>query len=738
MKTILIILLLFVFSNAYTQPKSIKPKESKKLNYLGKSNSLKDISPFKSENLFQEKPELDNESGTRIQNSIILKDTVIQNAIYDNESIPIIQNFDGVGSINMPNPDTEGDVGPNHYFQMVKSSFAIWDKQGNILYGPAENKTIWSDFPGPWLDLNWTDPIVVYDPLNDRWLASAMVYDLYNEYYEMIAVSATSNPLGEWYCYYLWFDVMPDYPKFGVWPDGYYLTFNEWHLTQSLTLFTGASIMVFNPEELCNGNPEPTEIYFHFDSPNGSTIIDIASFLPSDLDGEIPPAGTPNYHVCVKDDAWGYPEDRLWIWECHVDWADTSNCHFSEVGILETAPFDSHVFQNAFIHQPGTANRLHSLTHFMMYRLQYRNFENYQVLLCNHTVEVDGDDHGAVRWYELRDEGSGWFIHQQSSFAPDADSRWMGSVAMDADGNIGLGYSVSSDVTYPGIRVSGRRFNDDPGVLTMLESEIVAGAGNQSTNPRWGDYSMMSVDPSDNLTFWYTQEYLPVTGVFVWQTKIASFQLHKNLTMSLDTVQFNTYEDCLNGKTLIVYNDSQFDIEIQDIEQEGIIGGAMWHIDPYNFNFPFQLLKGDSIELQIYIDLPVGKSLNGFISDTLSIFTDYKKHGALILLNEDLITNYENLKPNRPSSILSVFPNPFNSSILISIDIDSNEPVFVDIFNDNLQLVNSLLKGEIINSGFQRIEWSGTNHAGNLVPKGIYLIRLKSAGIEEVKKIIFE
>ncbi len=176
MKTILIILLLFVCSNTYTQPKSIKPKESKKLNYLGKSNSLKDISSFKSENLFQEKPELDNEPGIGIQNSIIQEDTVIQNAIYKNESIPIIQNFDGVGSINMPNPDTEGDVVPNHYFQMVKSSFAIWDKQGNILYGPAENKTIWSDFPGPWLDLNWTDPIVVYDHLNDRWLASAMVY----------------------------------------------------------------------------------------------------------------------------------------------------------------------------------------------------------------------------------------------------------------------------------------------------------------------------------------------------------------------------------------------------------------------------------------------------------------------------------------------------------------------------------------------------------------------------------
>ncbi len=509
------------------------------------------------------------------------------------DSIPILQVFDGVGSYNMPNPDTEGDVGPNHYFQMVKSSFGIWDKQGNLLYGPAENKTIWSDFPGVWHDYNWTDPIVVYDHLNDRWLASAMVYDLYNEYFEMIAVSATPDPLGEWHCYALWFDVMPDYPKFGVWTDGYYMTINEWELSPSTTTFTGASIFVFNPEELIAGITDPTIIYFHFDAPNASSTSDIGSLLPSDLDGPPPPIGTPNYHICVRDDTWGWPEDRIWIWESVVDWNDTSNCHFSEVAVLETEAFDSHFYQHDYIHQPNTSIKLHSLCHFTMYCLKFRNFGDYNSLVFNHTVEVDGNEHAGVRWYELRDEGNGWNIHQQSSFAPDEHSRWMGSIAMDADGNIGLGYSISSDEVYPSIRVTGRRDKDELGTMTLPESEIVAGNGTQGTNQRWGDYSMMTVDPVDDLTFWYTQEYVPTNGIFAWETKIASFQLHKNLTPSHDSLIYDTYDQCLQGQTYTLINESQYDVEIISIEEEAYVGwGTQWRVDPFNFNFPFTLTSG--------------------------------------------------------------------------------------------------------------------------------------------------
>jgi len=684
--------------------------------------------------MYQEKPELEMSIDPSVQSTEIMEDPIVQMEIFGNESIPIINSFDGVGSINRSNPDTDGDVGPNHYFQMVKSSFAIWDKQGTLLYGPAANKTIWSDFPGPWHSLTWTDPIVLYDHLNDRWLASAMVYDLYNEYFEMIAVSATPDPLGEWHCYSLWFDVMPDYPKFGVWSDGYYLTINEWEITLSVNMFVGASILVFNPEELIIGQKDPTVIYFHFDAPNGTTIEDIGSFLPSDLDGPAPPEGTPNYHICVRDNEWGYPEDRLWIWECSVDWNDTSNCHFSEVDVLQTEPFDSQWYQLNFIHQPGTTTKLHSLTHFMMYRLQYRNFGDHQTLVCNHTVEVDGDDHGAVRWYELRNEGSGWFIHQQSSFAPDTDSRWMGSIAMDVDGNIGLGYSVSSDVTYLSIRLSGRRDKDDPGILTMTESEIIFGAGNQENNPRWGDYSMMSVDPVDDLTFWYTQEYLPETGVFVWQTKIASFQLHKNLTFSEDSIVFNTIEECLNGKIFTLYNVTQFDIEIEDIEPNGGLGGAIWYIDPNYFNFPFMLDKGDSIELDIYVDLPV-ESINGFFSDTLNIITDYKQHTIPIYLNEEIITYTNNLNQEY-CSLIHIFPNPFDNSIHVQINLPNEASLKVEICDLSERIIKVLAPPDIYKKSEHMILWDGSDLSGKQVKDGIYLCRVTIDQKVFIRKII--
>ncbi|MCD4789840.1 MAG: T9SS type A sorting domain-containing protein [Bacteroidales bacterium] len=735
MRTFLLIPLIFLTYWSFSQVKSVKPKEFKKLTYLGTTSPLKNIIPLTEKMGDVNKPGFNHNEQTNILSGKIQTDPVKQSEFFSNDSIPVLVNFAGVGSVNMPNPDTEGDVGPNHYFQMVKNSFAIWDKSGNILYGPAENKTIWSEFPGPWHDQGWTDPIVLYDHLNDRWLASVMIYEIDIEYHILIAVSATPDPLGEWHCYALWFDVMPDYPKFGVWPDGYYLTINEYSIVGYWGTFERAGILVFNPEELINGATDPTVIYFYFDSPNNSFTTDIASFQPSDLDGYPPPEGTPNYHICVKDDIWGYEQDRLWIWECVVDWSDTSNCHFSEVTILETEPFDSNYDNMAYIHQPGTSTRLHSLSQFMMYRLQYRNFGEYQTLVCNHTVEVNGNEHAGVRWYELRNEGAGWYIYQQSSLAPDEDSRWMGSIAMDADGNIGLGYSVSGDMTFPSIRITGRRQYDAPGIMTLNETEIMAGSGNQSYNVRWGDYSTMSVDPVDDLTFWYTQEYLPVFGPLVWQTRIASFQLHKNMTFSEDSLVYMTIEDCLTGKTLVLQNESQFDIEIQNIEQEGYIGGALWYIDPFNINFPFQLVKGDSITLQLFIELPVGESINGFLSDTLNIETDYKQYNIPILLNDELITKI-NRYNTESKKIFQIYPNPFDNTIQIQVSLLQESRLKLEICDISERTIKVLISSGLIQAGNHLTSWNGTDGRGVEVENGIYFCKATINNKVFIEKII--
>lgn len=734
--TLILFILLITSLSLFSQQKSIKPSSQKKLNYLGKSQPLKNIKAIGPGTKTIESKKITKVDPFKQLTSVEQIDPVMQSFFGSHDSIKLLQNFDGLHSINMPNPDTEGDVGPNHYFQIVKRLLAIWDKTGNLLYGPVDLSTLWSDFQGPWLDMGWTDPIVLYDHLNDRWLASSMVYEIGVEYYEMIAVSATSDPLGEWHCYSLWFDVMPDYPKFGIWPDGYYLTINEFSIVGSLGIFEGASIFVFNPEELINGITDPTVIYFHFDAPNNSTTVDIASFQPSDLDGDPPPPGTPNYHICVKDDKWGYEQDRIWIWECVVDWADTSNCHFSEVDILETSSFDSNYDNMEFIHQPYTPNRLHSLSHFLMFRLQYRKFEGYQAMVCNHTVDVDESEHAGVRWFELRNEGEGWFINQQSSYAPDENSRWMGSLAMDADGNIGLGYSVSSDQVFPSIRVTGRRFNDVEGIMTLGELEIATGAGNQGWNPRWGDYSMMAVDPVDDLTFWYTQEYLPIPGPLTWQTKIVSFQLHKNATLSKDSLVFITFEDCINGKILTIKNESQFDIEFLDIESEGMLGSAMWQIDPFNFEFPFMLNCGDSIELNLMVLIPLENIHDDFITDTLNIITDYKNYEIPISLNKELLAAINTSDNENDKDIIKVFPNPFNSIIAIELFLKNEANVKLEVFDNNQRKVISLFDKKKLKSGIHKLEWNGKNYFGSLVSKGIYYIHLEIEDKEISKKII--
>jgi hypothetical protein len=229
----------------------------------------------------------------------------------------------------------------------------------------------------------------------------------------------------------------------------------------------------------------------------------------------------------MDDDAWGYSsEDRLQLWRFDVDWVNPAASSFTGPDLMATAPFDSDMcdLSRTCIPQAGTPVRVDAMADRLMYRLQYRNFGTHESLVVNHTVDVDGNDHAGVRWYEIRSPGSSPFIHQQGTFAPDADHRWMASAAMDGAGNIALGYSVSGPSTYPSVRYSGRLAGDPLGVMTMAETEIATGTGAQ-THPsgRWGDYSMMAVDPNDECTFWYTQQYYTTTSQMDWRTKIATF-----------------------------------------------------------------------------------------------------------------------------------------------------------------------------------------------------------------------
>lgn len=725
-------ILLLCAGFGFSQPQTCTPKNDRKLMFLGKSAPLNQKTPLIEKHPFEE--------GFIKLNPAIYQppqqlpsQAALQKKMGENAPIVVDQDFEGLPSDGSPNPDTEGDVGPDHYFQMVKSQFAIWDKTGNMLYGPADCKTLWNDFPGPWLDMGWTDPVVLYDHLADRWLASCMVYELNVEYYEMVAVSATPDPLGEWYCYDIWFDVMPDYPKFGLWPDAYYLSINEWEINGSYGTFTGASVMALNREQMLAGEPDPDMVYFHFDAPNHSTTADVGSFLPSDLDGPPPPEGTPNIFVCVKDDTWGYPEDRLWLWSFSIDWDDMSNCSFTELAILPTAPFDSHNWDQDFIHQPNSTIKLHSLSHFLMYRLQYRYHDDHQTLVCNHTVETDGAEHGAVRWYALRNDGADWLIDQQSTYVPNEESRWMGSVAMDRDGNLAVGYSVSGDATYPSIRAAGRRYNDPPGQLTIPETEIKTGSASQTNHGRWGDYSTLSVDPTDDLTFWYTQEYMETSGPVNWQTRIVSFRLHKNPDFSADSLIFQTAIQCAEGLPLVLTNPTGYDMEITDIKNEGLVGTVPWFLEP-TVSLPLTLSPGASLDLLVKVDLATGDLPAGFVYDTLAITTYYKHYAITIGLNEDLISASQPATMNNDP--VTIVPNPFFDQTTFAITVNEKSPVQVWIFNSQFTCMRTLGSDEPVDAGVVRLTWDGKSETGRTVSAGIYYVIIRIGGQAYLQKII--
>jgi CARDB protein len=432
--------------------------------------------------------------------------------------------FDGIPATGWLPPDTVGDVGPKHYVQAVNIAFAVYDKTGTLLAGPAAINSLWSGFGGPCETLNNGDPVVRYDHLADRWLVSQFALPGGSAgLHECIAISRTGDPVsGGWFLYdFPTVDgatgnsVFPDYPKIGVWPDAYYMG------TQRGFPGSGLDVWAFERADMLGGNPAQL---VQFSVPAPSLFL-----LPSDLDGPEPPAGTPNFFGRQVDgDRFG-GTDRFEVFAFAVNWGTPAASSFSLAASLPTTPFDSMLCSGGLIGtcipQPGTAQRLESLTVWPMWRLQYRNFGTHETLLTNHTVDVDGRDRAGIRWYELRRPPAGaWSIFQQGTHSPDAIHRWMGSVASDHDANIALAYSVSSDRIFPGLRYAGRLVADPPGTM-QAEVNLIAGGGSQTHgSSRWGNYSTLDVDPVDDCTFWYTSEYYPTTSLANWRTRISSFK----------------------------------------------------------------------------------------------------------------------------------------------------------------------------------------------------------------------
>ncbi|HZI58573.1 MAG TPA: hypothetical protein VFF39_17465, partial [Verrucomicrobiae bacterium] len=420
--------------------------------------------------------------------------------------------FDGLGNaslgftVSSAPPDTNGAVGLNQYVQWVNTSFAVFNKTtGALIAGPIAGNTLWSGFGGGCQTNNDGDPIVLYDKAANRWMFAQFSVST-TPFLQCVAVSTTSDATGTFNRYSFQYSGFDDYPKMGVWPDAYYVTFNMFNAAG--TAFLGADACAYDRTAMLAGQPA-TQVCFQ----QGSSI---GGLLPSDLDGSTaPPAGSPNFQMF-------FGTNNLNLFKFHVNFATPSSSTYSAATVIPVTAFSPLCGGGTCVTQPGTTNKLDSLADRLMYRLAYRNFGNHESLVVNHSV-TSGTG-GGVRWYEIQNPNGTPVVAQQSTFAPDSNFRWMGSIAMDQAGDMAMGYSVSSTTVSPSIRFTGRT-PADPVNTMEAETSIVTGTGSQNgTLTRWGDYSALTVDPVDDCTFWYTQEYMKTTGTFNWNTRIANFK----------------------------------------------------------------------------------------------------------------------------------------------------------------------------------------------------------------------
>lgn len=414
-----------------------------------------------------------------------------QNTITYNGKDPILTFL--AASSNSTPTDPTGAVGSNHFINAWNSAFRIWDKEGNPLTDPAALGTI--------LYGNLGDPIVFFDQFADRFVITEFFSNGF-----AIAVCQGPDPVNDgWYLYLYNTNTFPDYPKFSLWSDGYYITSNKnsWN--------PGSSEVVFalNREKMIAGDETAEMIGFPLPGCQTNGFYSPLGF--NALGNTPPPAGNAPI-VYMQDDSWsGVSNDHLKIWNVNVDWSNPGNSTISDAQEILTTPFDGLFDGGSFSNLPQPSGPdLDALQATIMYMAQYRRFDDYNAVVFNFVVDLDGsDDLAAIRWYELRQEsdGSEWEIHQEGTYAqPEGHSAYSGNMCMDVNGNIALAYSIVSETIYPALRYTGRYATDPPGVMTLEEESIVEGTQSDPSY-RYGDYSQMTIDPVDEKTFWSIGEY---------------------------------------------------------------------------------------------------------------------------------------------------------------------------------------------------------------------------------------
>ncbi len=440
-----------------------------------------------------------------------------------------LSNFDNIPVYNalfLP-PDMIGDVGPNHYVQAVNSLVRVFDKSAKALTPPFRMSQLFASLGTTCSTFDSGEPIVLYDTLADRWLLSQYCYNA-PPFRQMIAISKTGDPTGEYFAYEF---VMPnirinDFAKFGVWPDGYYMSTEEFTGSD----FSGSGMFAFDRSKMLVG--DRTAAYIYFNRPS-STTARLGNVLPADLDGlRPPPTGAPNIFVGYSATEYGDTQDAVRLFDFHADFANPVNSTFTErsESPLPVAVFDPTSPEGRFdITQPAPGERLDANSDRINYRVAYRNFGASDSLIFNQTARVASNPYRAgVRFYELRRSGAAFAVTEQSTVGDTDSSRWIASVAADHQGNVAIGYNQVTDEKKPSLRYTGKLSTEAAGTF-RTEAYLIEGTGVQKAfGWRWGDYSGMSVDPVDDCTFWMTGEYYTQASQdfsdFTWLTRIGKFK----------------------------------------------------------------------------------------------------------------------------------------------------------------------------------------------------------------------
>ncbi|MEQ1921359.1 MAG: carboxypeptidase regulatory-like domain-containing protein [Pyrinomonadaceae bacterium] len=503
------------------------------------SPPLRDITPVPGNNKTQKRPNEERDIIPRvpeIPKHLWKNDPVVQSFLGDREIPSPIVSFDGspTSTAGFAPPDPNGDVGPNHIVTMWNSQFQIFTKTGTSVFGPANINTLFAGFGGACQTENAGDPIVLYDQLADRWFLMQFTAAA-APYFVCVAISTTSDPTGTYTRYAIPTGTnFPDYPKAGVWPDAYYISTREFPDAGG---FAGVGAYAINRTQALAGNPAAQMLSFLAPPAPDESVGD--GLLPSDLDGLTPPpAGSPNYFVGTQDTNGPYtsPSDAINIWKFTANFAVPASSSLVLANTVPVGAFNSILARcggtRACIPQQGTTHQIDHLGYRQrpLFRLAYRNFGTHESLVTNQSVSGGTGPAGEVsgiRWWEIRSPNSSPTIFQEGTFSPgvtDGIHRWMGAIAMDGSGNMGMGYSASSPTMFPSIFYTGRLVNDPLGTMPQGEASIMNGTGSATSLNRWGDYTSMSVDPTDDCTFWHVNEYYPVTSGTGWRLRVGSFK----------------------------------------------------------------------------------------------------------------------------------------------------------------------------------------------------------------------